>query len=62
MMYQFVIGGMTLVTGIVLIAMGTDFGSKINVTVGVVVGSIMLLLGTARLKNAMQYRREHGKE
>ena len=62
MRYQFVIGGMTLVTGIVLIAMGTDFGSKINVTVGVVVGSIMLLLGTARLKNAMQYRREHGKE
>ncbi|GEM_PF-1283005 len=62
MKYQFIVGGMTLVTGIVLIAMGTDFGNKVNLTVGVIIGSIMLLLGTARLKNAIAYRREHGEE
>jgi hypothetical protein len=53
---------MTLLTGIVLIVMGTDFGSNIKLTMGVVIGSIMLLLGTARLKHAIAYRREHGNQ
>jgi len=60
--YQFIVGGMTLLTGIVLIVMGTDFGSNIKLTMGVVIGSIMLLLGTARLKHAIAYRREHGNQ
>jgi hypothetical protein len=53
---------MTLLTGIVLIVMGTDFGNNIKLTMGVVVGSIMLLLGAARLKHAIAYRREYGDE
>jgi zinc transporter ZupT len=60
--YQFIVGGMTLLTGIVLIVMGTDFGNNIKLTMGVVAGSIMLLLGTARLKHAIAYRREYGDE
>ncbi len=45
-----------MVTGIVLIAMGAEFGHKINLIVGISIGFIMLLLGTARLKNAIAYR------
>ncbi len=62
MMIQFILGGITLLTGIGLILMGTDFGNNIKLTVGVIIGSIMLLLGTARLKHAIAYRREHGNE
>lgn len=49
---QFVLGAMTLLTGIVLILIGTDFGEIMNVTVGVIAGSVFVLLGISRLKHA----------
>lgn len=52
MRLQFIVGAMTLLTGIVLILVGTDFGRIINVTVGVIAGSVFVLLGISRLKQA----------
>jgi len=49
---QFVLGAMTLLTGIVLILIGTDFGKIMNVTVGVIAGSVFVLFGISRLKHA----------
>jgi len=43
---------MTLLTGIVLILVGTDYGRIINVTVGVIAGAVFVLLGISRLKQA----------
>lgn len=52
MRIQFMLGVMTLLTGIVLILIGTDFGKIMNVTVGVIAGSVFVLLGISRLKHA----------
>ena len=62
MKYHFIVGIMTLLTGLVLVVLGTDYGSKINVTVGLIMGSVMILLGIARIKNAIQMRHEREKE
>lgn len=47
-----ILGTMTLLAGITLIVVGTDYGRIINVTMGVIVGSMMVLLGIARIKNS----------
>lgn len=52
MRLQFIVGTMTLLTGIVLILVGTDYGRIINVTVGVIAGAAFVLLGISRLKQA----------
>ena len=52
MRLQFIVGTMTLLTGIVLILVGTDYGRIINVTVGVIAGAVFVLLGISRLKQA----------
>lgn len=50
MLAQLLLGLSTFITGIVLVVIGTDFGRIINVTVGVIAGSVFILLGMARLK------------
>ncbi len=52
MNYHLILGYITLLTGLVLIIVGTDYGRMINVTVGVIVGAIMVILGMNRIKNA----------
>ncbi len=56
MRLQFIVGTMTLLTGIVLILVGTDYGRIINVTVGVIAGAVFVLLGISRLKQAWLHR------
>lgn len=58
MKLQMIVGIMTLLTGIALILIGTDFGQIINVTVGVIVGAVFVLLGINRLKQAWLNRDE----
>ena len=52
MNYHLILGSITLLAGLVLIIVGTDYGRIANVTMGVIVGSIMVLLGAARIKNS----------
>lgn len=58
MKLQMIVGLMTLLTGIALILIGTDFGKIINVTVGVIAGAVFVLLGINRLKQAWLTRDE----
>lgn len=51
-MIHFALGAMTLLTGLALVVIGTDYGRMINVTLGVIIGAILILLGMARLKFA----------
>ncbi|MBC8016073.1 MAG: hypothetical protein H7X79_10080 [Sporomusaceae bacterium] len=52
MNYHLIVGSITLLTGFVLIVVGTDYGRIVDVTAGVIVGAIMILLGAARIRNA----------
>lgn len=56
MFFQIVLGALTLLSGAILVAMGTDFGNSVNVSPGVIIGSVMTLLGMVRLKNAVSQR------
>jgi multisubunit Na+/H+ antiporter MnhG subunit len=56
--FHIVLGSMTLLAGVALIVVGTDYGRIVNVTMGVIIGSMMVLLGAARIKNAWQNRNE----
>lgn len=58
MNFHIVLGSMTLLAGVALIVVGTDYGRIVNVTMGVIIGSMMVLLGAARIKNAWQNRNE----
>lgn len=51
-MIHFALGAMTLLTGLALVVIGTDYGRMINVTLGVIIVAILILLGMARLKFA----------
>lgn len=52
MNYHLIVGSITLLTGVVLIVVGTDYGRIVNVTAGVILGAIMIMLGAARIRNA----------
>lgn len=52
MKLQFILGATTFLTGLTIVIVGTDFGRIINVTIGVIVGAVLMLIGMARLKHA----------
>lgn len=59
MKLELLIGVMSLVTGIVLLVMGTDYGKNFNdITGGVFMGAIMILLGAARLRRMLHRYRQ----
>ena len=57
MFFQIVLGALTLLSGGILVAMGTDFGNNLNLSMGVIIGSVMTVLGMVRLKNALNQRK-----
>ncbi len=59
MKLELLIGVLSLVTGIVLLIMGTDYGKNFNdITGGVFMGAIMILLGAARLRRMLHRHRQ----
>lgn len=58
MIFHFVLGAATFLAGLILVLVGTDYGRIINVTVGVIAGSALVLLGAARLKYAWLNRHQ----
>lgn len=54
MKLEIAVGVMSLTTGLVLLAMGTDYGKNFDeITGGVLIGAMMILLGSARLRRAL---------
>ena len=59
MKLELFVGVGSLVTGIILLIMGTDYGRNFNdITGGVFMGAIMILLGSARLRRMMHRNRQ----
>jgi len=51
-MLHFVLGTATLSAGLILVGLGTNFGRVYDLNAGVIAGSLVVLLGVARLKYA----------
>jgi multisubunit Na+/H+ antiporter MnhG subunit len=58
MNYNFILGLGTFVAGLALVVFGTDYGRIINVTMGVIIGAILVLMGMARMKYAWINRKD----
>lgn len=58
MNFHFILGASTFIAGIILVAIGTDYGRIINVTIGVMIGAMLILLGMARMKQAWISRKD----
>lgn len=57
MVLHFIVGLFTLIAGLTLILVGTDYGRILNVTIGVLMGSVLVIIGLARLKYAWLNRK-----
>ncbi|SPF53830.1 conserved exported hypothetical protein [Candidatus Desulfosporosinus infrequens] len=53
-----ILGFMTIVAGMTLIATGTDGGRELSVNMSVMIGSIMVMLGTVRLRKGFWLRKQ----
>lgn len=57
MRFHFILAASTFLTGVAFVAVGTDFGNIPNVTVGVIFGATLMLLGLARFKFAWREKK-----
>jgi hypothetical protein len=58
MKLEILVGITSLVTGVILLIMGTDYGKNFEeITGGVFMGAIMILLGSARLRRTLHRSR-----
>ncbi|MDD4599713.1 hypothetical protein SDC9_04217 [bioreactor metagenome] len=51
-MFHYVLGTATFTAGVVLISLGTDYGRVFDLSLSTVLGSLLVILGVARLKYA----------
>lgn len=58
MNFHIILGFMTIVAGMTVVAMGTDSGREFAININVVFGSIMVVLGTLRLRNGFAQRKK----
>lgn len=58
MNFQLLLGIVTLLTGIALVAIGTDYGRIVNITVGVIAGGVFIILGLNRIKQGWLQQKE----
>ncbi len=54
--YQLIWGLISLIVGAALVIIGTDYGRIFNVTLGMIVGAVMMILGISRLKYVWRHR------
>lgn len=57
MNFHIILGFLTIVAGMTVVAMGTDGGRELAINVKVIFGSIMVVLGTLRLRNGFWERK-----
>lgn len=57
MVLHFIVGLFSLIAGLTLMVVGTDYGRILNVTIGVLMGSVLVIIGLARLKYAWVNRK-----
>lgn len=58
MNFHIILGAMTIIAGMTLISMGTDNGRIFAINVEVIIGSVMVMLGTVRLRNGLWKRKQ----
>lgn len=58
MNFNIVLGFLTIVAGMIIVAMGTDAGREFAINVKVILGSFMVVLGTLRLRNGFWQRKK----
>jgi len=58
MNFHIILGFMTIIAGMTVVAMGTDGGREFAINTNVVLGSIMVVLGTLRLRNGFGQRKK----
>ena len=58
MNFNFILGASTFIAGILLVVIGTDYGRIVNVTLGVLIGAILILLGMATMKKVWINRKD----
>ncbi|MPM67863.1 hypothetical protein SDC9_114788 [bioreactor metagenome] len=49
-MFHYILGTATFTSGVVIIALSTDFGRDLGLSFGAVFGSLLIFLGMARIK------------
>ena len=59
MIWQSLLGATSFLTGIILMVLGTDYGRVMEVTPLLLLGSIMVILGMARMKHAWLQRKAY---
>ena len=58
MNFHIILGFFTIVAGMTVVAMGTDGGRELAINVQVILGSILVVLGTLRLRNGFWQRKK----
>ena len=58
MNFHIILGFMTIVAGMTIVGMGTDGGRELAINVNVVLGSMLVVLGTLRLRNGLWKRKK----
>lgn len=57
MNFHIMLGSLTIVAGMTLISIGTDNGRAFALTMDVIIGSVMVMLGTGRLRKGLWLRK-----
>ena len=58
MNFHIILGFMTIVAGMTIVAMGTDGGRELAINIKVALGSILVVLGTLRLRYGLWQRKK----
>ena len=58
MNFHMILGFMTIVAGMTLIAAGTDGGREFALGMNVIIGSVMVMLGMIRLMKGFRLRKQ----
>lgn len=58
MNFNIILGFLTIVAGMIIVAMGTDAGLEFSINVKVILGSFMVVLGVLRMRNGFWERKK----
>lgn len=58
MNFHIILGAMSIIAGMTFIAIGTDNGRVFTLGMNVILGSIMVMLGTVRLRKGLWLRKQ----
>lgn len=58
MNFHIILGFSTIIAGMTLVAIGTDGGRELAINVQVILGSIMVMLGSVRIRKGFWLRKQ----